>query len=177
MNFLFLPDRRISGVDWGGSKSNVSKIVSIGSSSVCSTSLESFKRHFCNWFWCLLCVYLGPSTISPILFFNYSPFPTGGVILIFFKVNFFFRVKPFLGANVVFRCLFCFGSGLSKTDLIFLANIVSAGETASGVLGLGVILYTFRNCCSALSVGVPDAFLSARFNMSTKRSAWLFDLG
>ena len=63
-----------------------------------------------------------------------------------------------LGANVFFRSLFCFRSSLSKTDLIFLTNIVSAGETASGVLGLGVILYTCRNCSSALSVGVPDAF-------------------
>ena len=69
-NFLFLLDRRISGVGWGASKSNMSKMVSIGSSSVCGTSLESFKRCFCNWFWCLLCVYLGSSTmytISPIL--------------------------------------------------------------------------------------------------------------
>ena len=52
--------------------------------------LESFKRSFCNWFWCLLCAYLGPSTmytISPILYFNYSTFPTGRVILIFFIVN------------------------------------------------------------------------------------------
>ena len=110
-------------------------------------------------------------------FFNYSTFPTRRVILIFFKVNFFSRVKPFLGANVVFRSLFCIGSSLSKTDLIFVANIVSSGETASGVLGLGVNLYTCRNCCSALTVGVPAAFLSARFNMSTKRSAWPFDLG
>ena len=78
---------------------------------------------------------------------------------------------------MVFHSLFCFKSCLSKTDLIFLANIVLAGETASGVLGLGVILYTSRNCCSALSVGVPDAFLSACFNVSTKRSAWPFDLG
>ena len=82
----------------------------------------------------------------------------------------------FLGANVVFRSLFCFRSSLSKTDLIVLANIALAGETASGVLGLGVILYTCRNRCSVLSVGVPDAFLSARFNVSTKRSAWPFDL-
>ena len=92
-------------------------------------------------------------------------------------INFFSRDEPFFGANVVFRSLFCFESSLSKTDLIFLVNIVSAGETASGVSGLGVILYTCRNCCSALSFGVPDAFLSARFNMSTKRSAWPFDLG
>ena len=71
VNFLFRPDRRISGVGWRGTKLNMSKMVSIGSSSVCGTSLESFKRHFCNWFWCLLCVYLGLSTmytISPILF-------------------------------------------------------------------------------------------------------------
>ena len=98
VNFLFLPDRRLSGVGWGGSKSNMSKMVSIGSSSVCGTSLESFKRCFCYWFWCLLWVYLGPSTmytISPILLFNYSTFPTGSVILIFFKINFFSRVEPF----------------------------------------------------------------------------------
>ena len=71
VNFLFLPDQRISGVDWGGSKSNMSKMVSIGPSSVCGTSLQSLKRRFCNWFWCLFCVFLGPSTIytiSPILF-------------------------------------------------------------------------------------------------------------
>ena len=42
---------------------------------------------------------------------------------------------------MVFRSLFCFGSSLSKTDLIFLANIVSASETSSGILGLGVTLY------------------------------------
>ena len=79
VNFLFLPDRCISGVGWGGSKSNMSKMVFIGSFSVCGTSLGSFKRHFCNWFWCFLCVYLGPSTIHTIssIFFNYSTFPTG----------------------------------------------------------------------------------------------------
>ena len=76
----------------------MSKMVSIGSSSVRGTPLESFKRRFCNWFWCLLCIYLGPSTmytISPILFFDYPTFLTGRVILIFFKVNFFSRVEPF----------------------------------------------------------------------------------
>ena len=78
---------------------------------------------------------------------------------------------------MIFRSLFCFGSSLSKTDLIFLVNIVSASETTSGVLGLGVILYTCRNYCSGLSVGVADSFLSARFNVSTKCSAWPFDLG
>ena len=152
-------------------------MVSVGTS-VCGRSLESFKQRFCNWFWHLLCVYnvynVHHFTNS---FFNYSTFPTGRVILIFFKVIFSPGWNLFLGANVVFRSLFYFGSSLSKTDLIFLANIVSAGETASGVLGLGVILYTGRNCCSALSVVVTDDFLSARFNVSTKRSAWPFDLG
>ena len=42
---------------------------------------------------------------------------------------------------------------------------------------MGVILYTCRNCCCALSVGVPDAFLRACFNVSSKRSAWSFDFG
>ena len=74
---------------------------------------------------------------------------------------------------MVFRSLFCFRSSLSKTDLIFLANIVSAGET----MGLHVIQYTCRNCSCSLSVEVPDVFLNARFNVSTKRSAWPFDLG
>ena len=173
VNFLFLPDQRISGVDWGGSKSNMSKMVSIGSSSVCGTSLESFKRRFCNWFWCLMCVFGSFYNVNHITnsFFNYSTFPTERVILIFFQVNFSPGLNLFLGANVVFSCLFCFGSSLSKTDLIFLVNIVSAGETASGVLGLGVILYTRRNCCTALSIEVPDAFLSARFNVSTISSA------
>ena len=91
-------------------------------SSVCGTSLKSIKRRFCYWFWCLLCVYLGPSTmytISPIFLKNYSTFPTGRVILIFFKVNFFSRVEPFLGTNVVFRSLFCFGSSLSVSIFLF----------------------------------------------------------
>ena len=58
----------------------MSKMVSIGSSSVCSSSLESFKRHFYNWFWCLLCVYLGPSTmytISPIFFLFFFIYTIG----------------------------------------------------------------------------------------------------
>ena len=127
----------------------------------------------------LICVFGSFYNIHHITnsFFNYSTFPTGRGILILFKVNFFSQLEPFLGANVVFRSLFCSESSLSKTGLIFLANIVSAGETASGVLGLGVIMYTCKNCCSALSVGVPDAFLNARFNVSTKRSACRLILG
>ena len=75
----------------------MSKIVFIGASSVCGTPLESLKRRFCNWF------------------FNYSTFPTGRVILISFKVIFSPGLNLFLGANVVFRNLFCFGSSLSNS--------------------------------------------------------------
>ena len=35
--------------------------------------------------------------------------------------------------------LACFGSSFSKTGHIFRANIVSAGDVASGVFGFGVI--------------------------------------
>ena len=73
----------------------MSKMVSIDSSSVCGTSLETFKQRFCDWF------------------FYYSTSPTGRVILVSFKVIVFSRVEPFLRANVVFRSLFCFGSSFS----------------------------------------------------------------
>ena len=79
----------------------MSKIESISSSSVCGTSLESFKRCFCNWF------------------FNYFTFPTGRVIFISFKVIFFSRVEP------IFRCqgglshLIIFGSSLSLNSTFY----------------------------------------------------------
>ena len=168
MNILFLPDHCISGVGWGGSKLNMSKMVSIGSSSVCGTSLESFKRRFCNLFWCLLCVYLCPSTMYTNSFFNYSTFPTGHVILIFFKVNF--------SSAQMWSFVAYFVPGVAYRRRI-LSFRQTSSRLVSGVLRLGVILYTNRNCCSALSVGVPEPFLSARFNMFTKRSAWPFDLG
>ena len=98
-------------------------------------------------------------TISPILFLIIPPSQQDVLFWYFLKEIFSPGLNLFLGAYVVFLSLFCFGSSLSKTNLIFLANIVSVGETASGVLGLGVILYTCRNWCSALSVGIPDAFL------------------
>ena len=66
---------------------------------------------------------------------------------------------------------------LSNTDLMFLASIDSAGERPIGVFGLGVILYTCRNCCSTLSVGVPGASFRALFKVSINLSAWPFDLG
>ena len=86
-----LPDRRILGVDWGGSKSNMSTMVSIGSSSACVTSLDSFKRRFC---YC---------------FFNYSMFPIGRVILMSFKVIFFSRAEPFLTLMWSFAAYFVLG--------------------------------------------------------------------
>ena len=58
-------------------------------------------------------------------------------------------------------CLVCFGSNLSKTDVILRANIISVGDSENGVLTFGVILYTCKNCCRAFSRGVPQAFLRA----------------
>ena len=59
----------------------------------------------------------------------------------------------------------------------FVSNIVSAGEFPIGVLGLGVILYTCRNYCNTLSVGVPSAFLKSPFKVSTNLAACPYDLG
>ena len=70
-----------------------------------------------------------------------------------------------------------FGIYLSNADLIFLTNMISTGEPVEGVFRFSVIRYTCRNCCKALSVGVPCAFLSALFSVSTNLSAWPFNLG
>ena len=52
---FFLPDRRISGVCWGGSKSNMSKIVSIGSSPVCGSGVSYVCICAKTLFRCSLC--------------------------------------------------------------------------------------------------------------------------
>ena len=65
---------------------------------------------------------------------------------------------------------------LSKTDLTFLVNIVSAGERPIGVLGLGVILYTGRNC-SMFYPSVSLVLFKALFKVSTNLSVCPFDLG
>ena len=80
----------------------------------------------------------------------------------------------FLGATEVWHSLVCFGSNFSKMDAIIRANIISEGN--EDVLTFGVTLYTCKNCCRTFSVGVPQAFLRALFRVSTKRSAWPFDL-
>ena len=78
----------------------------------------------------------------------------------------------FLGPIEIRLCLVCFGSKLSKTDVILCANIISAGDNEDGVLRFGMVLYTCKNCCRAFSVGVPQAFLRALFKVSTKHSVW-----
>ena len=145
---FILPDRRVSSVDWGGSKSNMSKIVSIGSSCFCGTSLESFKRRFCN------------------CFFNYSTFPTGHVILIYFKVIFSPDLKLFLGTNVVFRSLFCFGSSLSlnstfdnmpiftnRSSSLFISSIAANG-TFRFFLKMGQV-FSFSSNFAIILVHLP----------------------
>ena len=69
------------------------------------------------------------------------------------------------------------GSSSSNTDLILRAKITSAGGNDDGVLSLGVIRYTWRNCCRAFPMGVPLAFFRALFSVSTKRSVCPLNLG
>ena len=137
------------GDDWGGSKSNISKIVSIGSSSVCGTSLESFKKRcFCNWF------------------FNYSTLPTGRVILISFKVIFSPGLNLFLGTNVLFRSLFCFRSSLSlnstfdnmpiftnRSSSLFISSVAANGRFRF-FLKMGRV-FSFRSNFGLIFVHLP----------------------
>ena len=68
------------------------------------------------------------------------------------------------------------------SGIAYRRRILSFWQTSSRLVRLpvvywmSVILYTCRNHSSALSVGVPDAFLRDYFNVSTKRSARPFDL-
>ena len=90
--------------------------------------------------------------------FDGAYFPECHVVFVGLEKNFIARIEMFLMGRVGFLEL-CRGMSLSKTDLTFLANIVSAGERPIGVQGSGVILYTCRNRCNARSIGVPSAFL------------------
>ena len=80
------------------------------------------------------------------------------------------RNRFFVTCSVVF-ILDCFGINLLN------ANMISVGEPVEGVFEFGVIRYTYRKCCKALLVGVPCAFLSALFSVSTNLSARPSDLG
>ena len=75
--------------------------------------------------------------------FDGAYFPECNVIFVGIEKDFIARIEIFLmGWETVFLNFACGGMNLWKTDLTFLANIVSAGERPIGVLGLGVILYT-----------------------------------
>ena len=130
------------------------------------------KRHEMdsNWFKCLLWLCFCPwiiYTISPILLRIVPSSQYGIFFLKIFEKIFWPRRNRFLVTCSVVFILDCFGINLSNADLIFLANMISASEPVEGVFGFGVIRYTCRNCCKALSVGVPCAFLSALFSVST----------
>ena len=60
-------------------------------------------------------------------------------------------------------------------------RILSFWQRSSRLVRLPVVYWDWVWFCIpaeiAVPVGVPDDFLSARFNVSTKRSAWPFDLG
>ena len=74
--------------------------------------------------------------------------------------------------------LFVFGKILSNMDLIFRANISSAGDKLALVFGLGVILYTDRKFSRLFSsVSMPWFFFKALLNVSSNLSVRPFDLG
>ena len=81
-------------------------------------------------------------------------------------------LKIFVTCSVVFVLDSRIWMNLSNADLIFLANMISAGEPVEGVFGFGVfgLRYTCRNYCKALSVGAPCPFLRALFSMSENLS-------
>ena len=155
VNFLFLPDRRISGVDWGGSKLNMSKMVSIGSSSLCGTLLECFKRRFCNLFWCLLCMYLGPSTMYTISTILFLIIPRSQKYVLFFKVNFFSRVEPFFVLMWSFVAYFVSGVAYRRRILIF-------WQTSSRLVRLPVVYWDWVWICIPVEITVvpcPSGYL------------------
>ena len=69
----------------------------------------------------------------------------------------------------------CLGSNLSYTGRILRENITTACDSEAGVLLFGVILYTWRDCWRAFSVGVALTFFKALFKVSTNRSASPFN--
>ena len=71
--------------------------------------------------------------------------------------------------------LFLLGISLLNTDLILLANMISAGDRVDGADLFGVVRYTCRKSCRAFLVGVPIAFFNALFSVSTNLSVRLFD--
>ena len=71
--------------------------------------------------------------------FDCSQFPKRCVVTVGFEETLSPGLYLFVGTVVVLPRLACFGSSYSKTGRIFRANIVSAGDVASGVFGFGVI--------------------------------------
>ena len=142
VNFLFLPNWRCSMAACGGSISNVLYNVLIASSSSWGVRPGSSSRRLLIWFRCLLCVAVGPRMMYVVFWILLSIFLSSqkGVLLLkALKKNLSPGLYLFVGTVVVLPRLACFVSSFSKTGRIFCANIVSAGDVASGVFGFGVI--------------------------------------
>ena len=63
-----------------------------------------------------------------------------------------------------------FSSGGLQSRPDFTCKITSVGGNDDGVLSLGIILYTWRNCSRDFSLGVPQ--LSSGFFLVCQWSAW-----
>ena len=168
VNFLFLPERLTSGEKCRDRNDR------IGSSQVfCDDSSDSFKRHFLSWFIWRLWVFLVPEQYRLVRqSFDGAYFPECHVVLVGLEKDFIARKEMFLMGRDGFLELCLPWNEFIEDGLIFLANIVSAGERPICVLGLGVILYTCRNCCNTLSVGVSSAFLRYPRTSRPAHSTW-----
>ena len=136
----------------------------------CSTSmiisclgLSKLACQHLSWFrWCLNSHH-GPCTISviqPIRFFFFTT-PSFQKFLPFsyiLKYTFSRRLRYFLIGIYLNVCAFYSGRILLNMDLIFRANINSAGDIPDLVLGFGIILKTLRNCCNLSSSDPPPIF-------------------
>ena len=99
---------------------------------------------------------------------------------IVFKISekdFFPGLLRFLGTVFDLPGFVCLGCNLSYTDRILRANITLACDCEAGVLLFDVILYIWRNCWRAFSVGVALTFFKTLFKVSTIRSACPLDRG
>ena len=76
----------------------------------------------------------------PYFLLSRSCFPEGFAVLEHFEVNFLSRVLFFVGTMLAVAGLVYFGSSLSYSDRIPLANITSTGDWDTVVFILGVIL-------------------------------------
>ena len=84
-------------------------------------------------------------------------------------------LKDFVSVFPLLIFLFSFGSSLSNTDLIFLANINSAGDNRELVLDFAVPWYILKNCRVSLTDSFQSTFFHPHLKVYTNLSICLLD--